>query len=53
MKKERYAGVTSPLCLFCNFIQGKKAIRLTVVIIEEYHPYQRHKKFYPTFFLQG
>jgi hypothetical protein len=31
----------------------KKAIKLTVVITEEYHCYQLHTEFYPTLFSQG
>jgi len=31
----------------------KNVIKLTVVIIEEYHCYQLHAKFYPIFFSQG
>jgi hypothetical protein len=31
----------------------KRVIRMTIVIIEEFHCYQLHTKFYPIFFLKA
>jgi hypothetical protein len=36
-----------------SYLFIRKVIKLTTVIIEEYHCYQLHTKCYPTFFCQG